>query len=278
MRGHSSSLYKTDEEAEKMEHSIISDMILQNAMLLQGQPKWTFGKNTCNTYEVFVSHFRNQEGNLLPSWPILRVVEEDDALTQLFSIALLWEAVRQTVKISNEANRNLTLSLNLLPKFAETEHFVEQVRSCLEETGLQSKHLQFELSELQNVNEQGCANLNYVHDKLGVALVMGNFGTRNTNFPLLSQVHFDLLELDKSYAARIPQDDQTCQTVVAVQHMADTLNMRVCAKGIENQDQFEFFEEIGIFKGQGPLIGPAMPLSELKEYVKRYGLEKGHGN
>jgi EAL domain-containing protein (putative c-di-GMP-specific phosphodiesterase class I) len=259
-----------------MENSIISNMILQNAMILQGQPKWTFGKNTCNTYEVFVSDFRNQEGYLMPSWPILRVVEQDDTLTQLFSITLLWEAVRKTVQISNEANSNMTLSLNILPRFAESDHFVEQVRSCLASTGLQSKHLQFELSELQDLGDQGCANLNTIHDELGVSLVMGNFGTRNTNFPLLRKVHFDLLELDRSYAALIPQDALACKTVVAVQHMADTLDMQVCAKGIDTQEQFEFFEEIGIYKGQGALIGPVMSLDDLKSYVMQYGLEKGH--
>lgn len=260
-----------------MEQSVISNMILQNAMVLQGQPKWTFGKNTCNTYEVFASHFRNADGNLLPSWPILRMVEEDDALTQLFSTTLLWEAVRQTVKISNEVGSNMTLSLNLLPKFAEDGYFVEQVRSCLEETGLQSKHLQFEVSELQDVNDQGCANLNYIHDELGVSLVMGNFGTRNTNMHLLSRVNFDLLELDKSFAFGIPGDDRACRTVIAIQHMADTLDIKVCAKGIATQEQFEFFEEIGIFKGQGPLIGSVMSMDELKEYVRRYGLKKNHG-
>ena len=87
-------------------------------------------------------------------------------------------------------------------------------------------------------------------------------------------MHFDLLELDRSYAARIPEDDLTCKTVVAIQHMADTLNMHVCAKGIDTQDQFEFFEEIGMFKGQGTLIGPAMSMNDLKEYAKRYGLER----
>ena len=66
-----------------MEHSAISNMILKNDMVLQSQPKWTFIKNTCNTYEVFVTHFRNPEGNVLPSWPILQIVEKDDALCQL---------------------------------------------------------------------------------------------------------------------------------------------------------------------------------------------------
>ena len=259
-----------------MEQSVISNMILENAMVLQGQPKWTFGKNTCNTYEMVVSYFRNPEGNLLPSWPIIRIIEQDDALTQLFSTALLWEAVRQTVRISNEVDSNITLSLNMLPRFAETEFFVEQVKKCLDESGIQSKHLQFEISELQDVSPEACKNLNYVHDELGVSLVMGNFGTKHTNIPLLCRVHFDLLELDRSFAAQIPEDDLTCKTVIAIQHMADTLGMNVCAKGIVSQDQFEFFEEIGIFKGQGSLIGSVMSLDELEKYVKRYGLKRNH--
>ena len=260
-----------------MEYTVISDMILSNAMILQGQPKWTFGKNTCNTYEIFVSHFRGQDGNLLPSWPILQIVEKDDALTQLFSIALLWAAVRKTVEISKRANTNLTLSLNLLANFAENEHFVEQVTSCLNETGLEGKRLQFELSELQVLNAQGCENLKKVHDELHVGLVMGNYGTENTNVPLLCQVPFDMLELDKRYAALVPDDERACRTVIAIQHMAETLDMTLCAKGIETQDQFEFFEEIGTFKGQGTLIGSPMSMEELEEYVKRYALEKGHG-
>ena len=259
-----------------MDYTAISDYILNDAMVLQGQPKWTFGKNTCNTYEVFVSHFRGKDGNLLPSWPIMQIIERDDALIQLFSTALLWTAVRKTAEISQRANTNLTLSLNLLARFAENEHFVEQVETCLAETGLEGKRLYFELSELQTLNERGCANLNRVHEELGVGLVMGNFGTAHTNMPLLNWVHFDLLELDKSYAALIPQNDQACRVVVAIQHMADTLDISMCAKGIETQEQFEFFEEIGTFKGQGSLIGPPMSMEALEKYVKQYALEKGH--
>ena len=98
-----------------MERSIISEMILQNAMILYGQPKWTFGKNTCNTYELFVHQFRLPDGTLAPAWPILEVVEQDDALTMLFSMQLMWEAARKTMEISRIDNSNLTLSLNLLP-------------------------------------------------------------------------------------------------------------------------------------------------------------------
>ena len=259
-----------------MEQNTISDMILANNMVLYGQPKWTFGKNTCNTYEMFVSYFRRKDGRLLPAWPILEIVERDEALTMLFSIALLWEAARQTVEISNRANSNLTLSLNLLPRFAESDNFVDQVKACLAETGLEAKRLQFEISDLQELNEAGCRNLNHLREELGIMLVMGNFGTRHTNMPLLYRVKFNMLELDKSYAALIPGDESACKAAIAIQHMADTLDITLCVKGIENQDQFEFFEEIGAFKCQGSLIGNPMPLDELEAYVKQYALEKGH--
>ena len=89
-------------------------------------------------------------------------------------------------------------------------------------------------------------------------------------------MHFDVLELDRHYAALVPNDERACRTVIAIQHMAETLDMPMCAKGIETQEQFEFFEEIGTFKGQGPLIGSPMNMEELEEYVVRYALEKGH--
>lgn len=259
-----------------MEQNTISEMILQNQMVLYGQPKWTFGKNTCNTYEMFVHQFRLKDGNLLPAWPILEIIERDDALTMLFSITLLWESTRKTMEFSRRDNTNLTLSLNLLPKFAESANFVEQVKNCLQEVGMEGRRLQFEVSELQTLNAEGCRNLNVVHDELGVHLVMANFGTNRTNIPLLYQVHFDSLELDKSFAAQIPANDAVCKTAIAIQHMADTLDIQLCAKGIENQEQFEFFEEIGAYKGQGTLISGLLPLDELETYIKQYALEKGH--
>ena len=259
-----------------MEQNTISEMILQNQMVLYGQPKWTFGKNTCNTYEMFVHQFRLKDGNMLPAWPILEIVERDDALTMLFSITLLWESVRKTMELSQKCNSNLTLSLNLLPRFAESANFVDEVKNCLAECGMEAKRLQFELSELQTLSAEGCQNLNILHDEVGVHLVMGNFGTASTNIPLLYRVHFDSLELEKSITAQIPENDAVCRAAIAIQHMADTLGIKMCVKGIETQEQFEFFEEIDTFKGQGTLIGGQMTLEELETYIRQYALEKGH--
>lgn len=55
----------------------------------------------------------------------------------------------------------------------------------------------FELSEAQNLSRKGIENLNYLHDELGVGLLLANFGTGHSNIDLLREVHFDGVELDR---------------------------------------------------------------------------------
>lgn len=51
----------------------------------------------------------------------------------------------------------------------------------------------------------------------------------------------------------------------------------MCAKGIENQEQFEFFEELGCFKGQGFLIGKPMDMASMSDYIRKYAVRRRHG-
>lgn len=260
-----------------MNHNLIVDIVLQNAFELYGQPKWTFGKNTCNTYEVFAERVRLPNGDEMPAWPVLEIIERDEALTLLFSRWYLEAAMRSAAKLTADTDANVTLSLNLLPSYANHDLFLEDALRMLEKTGLNPKKMQFELSEAQNLHAEGVQSLNRLHDEHGVGLWLANFGTKHSNVDLLREVHFDGLELDRSYTALVPDHEMTCRLVVAIQHMAHTLDLLVCAKGIETQDQFEFYEELGCYKGQGYLIGRPMSMTALDDYIRKYAVHRHHG-
>mgnify|MGYP003303145929 CR=1 FL=1 len=53
---------------------------------------------------------------------------------------------------------------------------------------------------------------------------------------------------------------------------AHALNLKVCAKGIETPEQFEFFEDLKCFKGQGFLMGKPLPIDELAGYINMYAI------
>lgn len=257
-----------------MEKHVIVDLIGKNALELYGQPKWTFGKNTCNTYELFVERLRLPGGETVLAEPLLKAVEQDELLTQLFSDWHLEHAMHAVMELSRQSHANITLSVNLLPLYADREDFVDKVLRFLHVTGLPNAKLQFELSEAQTLTPRGVENLNRLHDDHGIGLWLANFGTGHSNVDLLREVRFDGIELDRSFAAAIPQHDQTCRVIVGILHLAHTLDLSVCAKGIETQDQFEFFEELDCAKGQGYLIGKPMNLTDLLDYVKKYAVKR----
>ena len=255
-----------------MTKKLMTDLIHSNAFELYGQPKWTFGKNTCNTYEVFAEKVHLPGGSVIPAELLLDLIERDEELTLAFSKWFLKAAVVSTAALSEKAGVHVTLSVNLLPQYASQENFVEQVLSLLELTDFPARKLQFELSEAQNLTQTGVDNLNRLHDEFGVLLYLGNFGKGHSNIDLLCEVHFDGIELDRSICAQIPQKDQAVRIVCAIQNMADTLNLHVCAKGIETPEQFDFFDQLNVQKGQGYLIGKPMPMDALLEYINLYAL------
>ena len=259
-----------------MNYDTIVNLISSDALELYGQPKWTFGKNTCNTYELFPEKVHLPTGEVMPSWAVLDLIAKDEKLTLMFSRWFLDRSMAAVAALSAKLDVNLTLSLNLLPRYASQESFVEDVLSLLEKHQFAPQKLQFELSEAQDLTARGIENLNLLHDEHGVLLYLGTFGKGHSHVDLLSEVHFDGIELNRSYAAKVPEHEQTCRLVVAIQHLAHTLDLAVCAKGIENHDQFEFFEELGCEKGQGFLIGTPMPLGEMEAHVEKYAVHRKH--
>ena len=93
-----------------MNHNMIGDLILNDALELYGQPKWTFGKNTCNTYEVFVEKVHMPDGDVMPAWPVVELIERDEALT-LLSAARGKETI-DTFNTGESRGREVSHSLN----------------------------------------------------------------------------------------------------------------------------------------------------------------------
>jgi EAL domain-containing protein (putative c-di-GMP-specific phosphodiesterase class I) len=241
-----------------------------NEFQLFAQPKWTFGKNTCNTYEVLVDLMISGDEHAISSPEFMPLIESDRELSTRFGDWLLRQAMQDGAQLMAKLKMDLHISVNILGFQANRADFYDRVKSMLRETGLPPANIQLELSESQPLNETGITNLNRLHDELGVALVLGNFGTGYSTIDLLRRIPFDMLELSKEFTAGITDFERELKVTVAILQMAQVLGITVCAKGIETAEQMELLEEAGFYKGQGFLIGRPMPMDELEAYVRRY--------
>jgi len=249
---------------------MIYDALKNDRFRLFGQPKWTFGKNTCNTYEVFVDLLVSDERENLRAPDFMPVIEADTDLTLAFGDWFLEKAFRDGAELMSKLEMDLHISINLLAFQANHPKFADRVEAQLAKVNVAGRNLQFELSEAQPLNETGIANLIRLHDELHIPLVLGNFGTGYSNIDLLRRIPVDMLELSREFTADITEISHELKIVVGIVQMAKVLDITVCAKGIETAEQMELLEEAGFYKGQGYLIGRPMPMEELEAYVRKY--------
>jgi len=237
---------------------------------LFGQPKWTLGKNTCNTYEVMVDLMISEDQEYISGQDFMPIIEADPELSLQFGDWFLRTAFKDGARLMEKLGMDLHISINLLGFQANRPDFFDRVKRRLAEIGLPGRNIQFELSESQPLNEIGITTLMRLHDELNIPLVLGNFGTGYSTIDLLRRIPFDMLELSREFTAGITEYERELKIVVAILQMAQVLDITVCAKGIETAEQMELLEEAGFYKGQGYLIGRPMPMDELETFVRKY--------
>ncbi len=248
----------------------IAEALKNDQFRLFGQPKWTFGKNTCNTYEVFADLIISDNHQTGTASDFMPVIESDPALTHSFGEWFFRQAFNDGVKLMDDLDMDLIISINLLGEQANEPVFCERLSAMMDEAGLSPENVQFELSEAQQLTEIGLKNLNCLHKTRGISLVLGNFGTGYSNIDLLRQLPFSMIEISKAFTADITTYEDDLKLIVAIQQMAEIMGITVCAKGIETAEQMELLEDAGFFKGQGYLIGRPMSMKDLADYVKKY--------
>jgi EAL domain-containing protein (putative c-di-GMP-specific phosphodiesterase class I) len=250
----------------------IYEAIKEERFQLFGQPKWTFGKNTCNTYEVFVDMMYGKKREKIQAKEFMPIIEEDIILTMRYGDWFLQKAFQDGADLMAKLGMDLHISINVLGFQANRPEFFDRVKTMIDKVGISPRNIQFELSEAQPLDEFGIANLNRLHSELQIPLVLGNFGTGHSNISLLRQIPFEMLELSKEFTSGITEYERELKIVVGILQMAQVLDIIVCAKGIETAEQMELLEDAGFYKGQGYLIGRPMPMDELEEFVRKYAV------
>lgn len=247
----------------------LRSLIAKGAFELYGQPKWTFGKNTCNTYEVFAEVLHLPGGKTVPGYDYVRRIAGDEETSELFSDWFLKESLSMMRRLIDSAGCDLIAAINTWTHYVNRTDFVDRVKAELELHGLSPHNLEYELSDVDGLSPVGVENLIALRE-MGVKLLLDNFGIGNNNLFVLNKLPFDGIKLARCFAPGVPNDEKLVRILVSIAHLADTLGLTVCAKGIENGDQLEYFSDLGFWKGQGYMIGPPMAEKKLREFIVQF--------
>jgi diguanylate cyclase (GGDEF)-like protein/PAS domain S-box-containing protein len=193
---------------------------------------------------------------------------EDTGLIVPIGEWVIKEACRQFVSWRKQELRLKRVSVNISGVQVQRGNLVGTVGKILHETGIESGCLELEITESQLMKEpeQATATLDGLQ-ALGVELAIDDFGTGYSSLSYLKRFPLDNLKVDKSFVHDIATDANDAAIVRAVIALADNLQLRVTAEGVETEAQRDFLLAHGCKLAQGWLFGRPVPAKEFAQQL-----------
>ena len=166
----------------------------------------------------------------------------------------------------------LRVAVNLSPRQFIQEDLYATVVSTLEQTGLDPRFLEIEITEslMMNNPEQTSSVLRNLK-ALGIKIAIDDFGTGYSSLSYLKRFPIDHVKIDRSFIKDIPGDADDVAITKAIIAMAHSLRLMVIAEGVETQEQAQMLRQLHCEEAQGYLFGKPMPADEFERRFLRSG-------
>lgn len=174
-----------------------------------------------------------------------------------------------------------SISVNLSARQFLQSNLVQIVSTILEETKLEPKYLELEITESMTADIERTITTLQELKRIGVRISIDDFGTGFSSLNYLKRFPVDTLKIDQSFVRELhnnPNDETIVKTIIS---MAHSLNLQVVAEGIETQEQLVFLQQHLCDGGQGYFFSkPRSPLellstfNEVGQVVGEYGIHQ----
>ena len=156
---------------------------------------------------------------------------------------VLVEACRFAASWSEYSSSAPRVAVNLSSRQFERQNIVDVVQSILQQTGLPAERLTLEITESLMVatTSQIVAQLNGLRE-LGIEISIDDFGTGYSSLSYLKKLPLSCLKIDRSFVMDITTDPEDRLLVAAILSMAQSLNLKVIAEGVETTAQADFLK------------------------------------
>jgi predicted signal transduction protein with EAL and GGDEF domain len=222
----------------------------RHELLLHYQPKVNLKTGAIAGVEALVRWEHPERGLLLPG-QFLNIAE-DTGMIVAIGQWVLREGCRQTREWLDAGLPATPVSVNISFLEFRSRQFLEHIQVALEETCLDPRYLDLELTEtvlMQHAESTICV-LRQLKN-MGLRLAVDDFGTGYSSLSYLTRFPIDSLKLDQSFVRNIIAQSNDAIVISAVIGMAKSLKQSIVAEGVESKEQLAFLQAHGCDEGQG---------------------------
>ncbi|MEZ5137600.1 MAG: EAL domain-containing protein [Acidimicrobiales bacterium] len=161
------------------------------------------------------------------------------------------------------ARSTLTMSINLSVRQLMHEQIIDEVRSAIEDAGLDPSTVTMEITEttLMHDTEMTRERLAELRN-IGVSLAVDDFGTGYSSLQYVQRFPIDVIKIDRSFVTGLgtnPGDGAVVQSMI---ELSQRLGVHTVAEGIDRPEQVTLLQSLGADLGQGYLFSKPVPAEQ----------------
>ncbi|MCP2070480.1 putative bifunctional diguanylate cyclase/phosphodiesterase [Pseudomonas laurylsulfatiphila] len=236
------------------------------------QPKLCLATGKLNAAEALVRWDHPTMGRVPPG-DFIGLAEETGLIGPIGEFVLR-QACWQACEWQRQGLDAIRVSVNLSVHQLRQGKLVSLVRQVLEETGLEPRYLELELTESQLLDsvEHIIATFQQLRD-LGVKLAIDDFGTGYSSLSYLKRIPVDYVKIDQAFIRGLGEGTEDAAITRAIIAMAHGLSLKVVAEGVEHQEQLEFLKAERCDEVQGYLISRPVEAQVLAVLLRENGVD-----
>lgn len=207
----------------------------------------------------------------VPPLTFIPVAEQSGFIVELGEWALR-EAITQLLAWKRDgADPELSMSVNVSVVQLMSDEFVPMLRSVLDDTGIDPRYLQIEVTESVFADELDrlVAKLDAVR-RFGVRVALDDFGTGYSSMGQLQALPVDCIKVDRAFVEAVRRDEGAGRGLSVIQALFDlgrALGLEVVAEGIEELSQLDALAGPNLDTAQGYLFSRPLPRSAVPAYL-----------
>ncbi|GAA0601282.1 bifunctional diguanylate cyclase/phosphodiesterase [Caenispirillum bisanense] len=217
-----------------------------------------------------LARWQSPDRGLVPPGEFIPVAEEFGLIDAICE-QVLDDACRWTKAWHDAGLPQVPVAVNISGRqFHNSRRLLQTVEDALAATGLDPRFLELELTESSAMTdpENAIAVVRQLRDR-GVASSIDDFGTGYSSLSVLKRFPIRKLKIDRSFVLDVTTDMNDAAIVCAMIAMANALNLKVVAEGVETMEHLDFLHGVGCDSIQGYLVAKPLPAAEMEALFRK---------
>lgn len=238
----------------------------RNEFFVEYQPVFHTASNAISGLEVLLRWQHPTEGRIPPDL-FIPYAESENLIVPL-TRHLFKLIAGDAVKLTEALPPGAKLGVNIAPSHLRDPGFHQDVLELLTQLPQHDFTLVFEITE-RDIVEEDCAQqeFDWLH-RQGIEIAIDDFGTGHSALIYLQRFTMDYLKIDRGFVNTIGRDTVTAPVLDAVLTLADKLQMRTVAEGVETAEQVGFLQQRGVSFMQGYYFSKPLKIDDFVAFCQ----------